>query len=83
VERMIAEKRAMFEKAQAEEAAAAAARIACEEQELSLVERERRRLLREAASVLDYLPKGVLRNQADLDYVLTLAQELKQQGSLQ
>lgn len=81
-ERMIAEKRALFEKAQREEAAAEAARIAREERELSLVERERRRLLRDATDLFEYLPKGVLRNRDDLDYMLSLAQELKQKGKL-
>jgi hypothetical protein len=81
-ERMLAQKRALFEKAQREEAEAQAASIAREERELSLVERERRRLLREATDLLDYLPKGVLRNRDDLDYVLSLAQELKQKGRL-
>lgn len=80
---MVAEKRAMFEAAQREEADAQAARIAREERELSLVERERRRLLRDAAELLDYLPKGVLRNRDDLDYILSLAQELKQKGRLE
>lgn len=79
---MVAEKRALFEKAQREEADTQAARIAREERELSLVERERRRLLRDAANLLDYLPKGVLRNRDDLDYMLSLAQELKQKGRL-
>ena len=83
VDRLLAEKKALFERAQAERAAAEAARLAKEEHELDLVERERRRLLRDAADLLEYLPKGVLRSRADLDYVLGLAQELKTKGRLE
>ena len=78
----MAEKKAMFEKAQRERAAWDAAQLAKQERELSLVERERRRLLRDAADLLDFLPKGVLRTQADLDYVLGLVKELEASGRL-
>lgn len=72
----------MFEAAQAARAAAEEAERARADRELDLVERERRRLLRDAADVLEYLPKGVLRTRADLDYVLGLARELKEKGRL-
>ncbi len=34
-----------------------------------LVEAERRKLLAEAAELVDYLPRGVLRDQGDVDYI--------------
>ena len=82
VDRLMAEKREMFERAQRERAAWDAEQVARQERELGLVERERRRLLRDAADLLDYLPKGVLRTREDLDYVLGLARELKEKGRL-
>ena len=72
----------MFEAAKREAAAAEAARVAREERELDLVERERRRLLRDAAGLLDYLPKGVLRSKDDLDFVLGVARDLQAGGKL-
>eukprot|EP00892_Ulva_mutabilis_P003509 jgi/Ulvmu1/152/UM001_0156.1 len=81
-ERIVDQKRRLFEEAKRHAEAEEAARIAREERELHLVERERRRLLRDAAEVMDYLPKGALRNRDDLDYVLTLAQELKHKGRI-
>lgn len=82
-ERLIAEKRRLFEEAKAQAEAEEAAAIAREEREMHLVERERRRLLRDAAEVIDFLPKGALRNKDDLDYVLSLAQELQQKGRIE
>lgn len=82
-ERLIDEKRRLFEEAKRQAEAEEAARIAREERELHLVERERRRLLRDAAEVIDFLPKGALRNRDDLEYVLSLAQELKHQGRIE
>jgi predicted DNA-binding protein (UPF0278 family) len=82
-ERLIDERRKLFEDAQREQAAQDAAQIAREERELDLVERERRRLLRDAADLLNYLPKGALRSKEDLDYVLGLAQELKSKGRIE
>ncbi len=35
----------------------------------ALIEDERKALLREAAELIDYLPRGVLRDQADLQFV--------------
>ena len=81
VERLVEAKRAMFEDAKREQEASEARQREREARELSIVESERRKLLREAADLLDYLPKGVLRNREDLDYVLSLAQELKTKGS--
>jgi hypothetical protein len=80
---LLEEKREMFERAQRERAEWEAEQLARQERELDLVERERRRLLREAADLLEYLPKGVLRTREDLDYVLRLARELKENGKLQ
>lgn len=34
-----------------------------------IIEQERRKLLAEAAELQEYLPKGVLRDKADLEYV--------------
>jgi hypothetical protein len=82
VDRLLAEKKALYEQAKAEQAAWDAQQVAQEERELDLVERERRSLLRDAAALIDYLPKGVLRTREDLDYVLGLAQELKEKGKL-
>jgi hypothetical protein len=70
VDRLLAEKRAMFEAALAAEAAKAAAHAAEEERKANLVEEERRRLLAEAAEYAEFLPPGALRNRADLE-VLT------------
>ena len=81
-DRLLAEKQARFEAAAVARAEAEAAERARAERELDLVERERRTLLRDAAGVLDYLPKGVLRSKDDLDYVLSLAKELQQKGTL-
>jgi Trichohyalin-plectin-homology domain len=83
VDRLLDEKRTMFEATAAERAASEAAARARDDRELDLVERERRRLLRDAADLLDFLPKGVLRSKADLDYVLALTQELKTKGRLE
>jgi hypothetical protein len=82
VDRVLAEKKAMYEQAKKEQEAWDAQQLAQEERELDLVECERRRLLRDNAELLDYFPKGVLRNREDLDFVLGLAQELKQKGKI-
>lgn len=81
-ERLVEQKRRLFEESKRQAEAEEAASIAREERELHLVERERRRLLRDAAEVMDFLPKGALRNRDDLEYVLGLAQELKQNGRI-
>lgn len=39
-----------------------------------ILEEERRLLLREAAELKDYLPRGVLRDQGDLDYINSVLQ---------
>ncbi len=47
-----------------------AARRRAEDDRLAgLVEAERKRLLREAAELKDFLPRGVLRDQGDVDYI--------------
>lgn len=82
VERLIDDKRRMFEEAKRDQEGWNERQRAEEERELDLIERERRKLLRDAAPLLDYLPKGVLRTRGDLDYVLSLARELKEKGML-
>ena len=82
VERLIDAKRSMYEASKREQEEWEERQRALEARELDIVERERRKLLREAADLLDYLPKGVLRTREDLDYILELAQELKSKGSL-
>lgn len=79
VERLIEEKRAMYEALKAQDEADIAALKAEEDRRAAIIESERMRLLREAAELLDYLPKGVLRDKSDLDYVNQLAAQM--QGS--
>lgn len=73
VERLLAVKRDMFEKQRAAEEAEQQARLAEKEREAALLEEERRRLLAEAASLQEYLPKGVLRDQRDAQLMRSLA----------
>ena len=40
-----------------------------EDRRNAILEQERQRMLREAAELRDYLPRGVLRDQADLEYI--------------
>jgi predicted phage gp36 major capsid-like protein len=69
VERLIAEKRAMYEAARAAEEAEAARRAAEEARKAAIVEEQRRMLLEEAADLAGFLPRGVLRDDRDLQYV--------------
>lgn len=75
---MIDEKRRLYMEQKArDEAALAAARLE-EERKGALIEAERKRLLAEAAALREFLPRGVIRDQADLDFVnqLLAAQRL-------
>ena len=69
VERLIAEKRAMFEAARAAEEAEAARQAAEEARKAAIVEEQRRKLLEEAADLAGFLPRGVLRDERDLQYM--------------
>jgi hypothetical protein len=69
VQRLIAERRSAYEAQKARDEAELAAVAAEEARKQSLLEGERLALLREAAELRDYLPRGVIRDQADLDYV--------------
>ncbi len=72
---MIEDKRRMYMEQKARDEADIAAQRLEDERKLALVEQERRRLLAEAAELRDYLPRGVLRDQNDLDYVNQLASQ--------
>lgn len=80
VERLIAEKRAMYEAQKAAEAAAMAAHSAEQARLGGLVDEERRRLLREAAGLLDYLPKGVAKDRSEYDFLVQLTQDKLDMG---
>jgi hypothetical protein len=75
VQGMIEDKRRMYMEQKARDEADIAAQRLEDERKLALVEQERRRLLAEAAELRDYLPRGVLRDQNDLDYVNQLASQ--------
>eukprot|EP00951_Prasinocladus_malaysianus_P027184 scaffold243264_cov45-Prasinocladus_malaysianus.AAC.5 len=68
VERLIHEKRRMYEEFKANELLAFQAERAEDDRKAAIVEEQRRRLLREAAELglADYLPKGVIREDDDL-----------------
>eukprot|EP00803_Ostreobium_quekettii_P007654 evm.model.scf_612.3 EVM.evm.TU.scf_612.3 scf_612:19279-28385(-) len=83
VERLIDEKRAMYEETLRREAEEEMERREAEARREVLVEEERRRLLREAANLKDYFPKGVLRDQEELDYVNHVAKEAEDQKAAQ
>lgn len=80
VQRLIDERRKMYEEQKAREEAELAAHAAEEGRKRALVEQERLALLREAAELKEYLPRGVLRDQADLDYVNQVAAQLAATG---
>jgi hypothetical protein len=46
-----------------------------------IIEDERRRLLREAAELKDYLPRGVIRDQQDLEFINQTLTQLRMSGS--
>lgn len=82
VNRLVAEKRAMYEAARAAEAAEEARAAEEEARKAGLVRGERQRLLREAAHLREYLPKGMLRDMEDLHLVQETAdQQQMQQGT--
>jgi len=66
---MIEDKRRMYMEQKAREEADIAAVRAEDERKLAIVEAERKRLLAEAAELRDYLPRGVIRDQGDLEFV--------------
>eukprot|EP00195_Chlamydomonas_chlamydogama_P011039 CAMPEP_0202890232 /NCGR_PEP_ID=MMETSP1392-20130828/721_1 /ASSEMBLY_ACC=CAM_ASM_000868 /TAXON_ID=225041 /ORGANISM="Chlamydomonas chlamydogama, Strain SAG 11-48b" /LENGTH=479 /DNA_ID=CAMNT_0049573769 /DNA_START=242 /DNA_END=1678 /DNA_ORIENTATION=- len=61
---MIEDKRRMYEEQKARDEAELAAQRLDDERKLALLEEERKRLLREAAELRDFLPRGVIRDQA-------------------
>uniref|UniRef100_A0A7S0S1F6 Uncharacterized protein n=1 Tax=Chlamydomonas leiostraca TaxID=1034604 RepID=A0A7S0S1F6_9CHLO len=63
-----------------ENKARAAAQAAEEARRRGLIEDERKRLLREAAELREFLPRGVIRDQADLAYVNEVAAQLQRTG---
>lgn len=69
VERLIQEKREMYEAAMAAEEEAQRREQAEQDRQAGLVRQERQRLLKEAAYLKDYLPKGVLHNLEELRLV--------------
>lgn len=70
VERLVEERRLMYQAAVEAEEREMAKRGEQEEYRMAVVERERQRLLREHADDLkDYLPKGVLKDQRDYEVV--------------
>lgn len=77
VERLVEEKRMMYEALKAKDEAEIAAGQAEEDRRAAIIESERMRLLREAAELLEYLPKGVLRDAKDLQYVNQLAAQMQ------
>ncbi|KAG2454297.1 hypothetical protein HYH02_001326 [Chlamydomonas schloesseri] len=76
VQRLIDEKRAAFEAAKAREEAEDAAKRSEDDRVRGLVEEERKKLLREAAELKDFLPRGVLRDQADVDFISKVLEEM-------
>ncbi|KAL6760706.1 flagellar associated protein [Haematococcus lacustris] len=66
VQAMVDERRQMYEAQKAREEAELAAQAAEEARRRGIIEEERRRMLREAADLKEYLPRGVLRDQSDL-----------------
>ena len=69
VQAMIDDKRRMYMEQKAREEAELAARRAEDERRLAIVEAERRILLAEAAELREFLPRGVLRDQGDVEYI--------------
>ncbi|KAG2486968.1 hypothetical protein HYH03_014341 [Edaphochlamys debaryana] len=77
VQRLIDEKRKAFEEAKARDEADDVARRVEDERVKGLVEEERKKLLREAAELKDFLPRGVLRDQGDVDYIAQVLEEMR------
>ncbi|GLC44575.1 hypothetical protein PLESTB_001320800 [Pleodorina starrii] len=77
VQRLIDEKRQAFEDAKAREEAEEAAKRAEDERLRGLVEEERKKLLREAAELQDYLPRGVMRDQGDVDFIAQVLEDMR------
>jgi len=68
VEKMIMERRARHEKDKAEEMAAYQAHVDMEKERLAIVEEERQKLIQKhAEKLLGFLPRGVLRDQMDVE----------------
>uniref|UniRef100_A0A7S0YAH5 Meiosis-specific nuclear structural protein 1 n=1 Tax=Polytomella parva TaxID=51329 RepID=A0A7S0YAH5_9CHLO len=72
VQRLIDDKRRLFEEQRAKEEAELAAQKQEEERKQGLVEEERKKLLAELVELQDYLPRGVFRDKADVEYLTQL-----------
>lgn len=46
-----------------------------EQRKAAIIEKERKKLLEQAAALTEFLPKGVIRDKEEQDYVDKLAQE--------
>ncbi|GMH38150.1 hypothetical protein BSKO_06034 [Bryopsis sp. KO-2023] len=75
VDRLVAEKRAMYEELKRKEAEEEESRRREEDRKAAIIEYERQKLLEEAAGLHAYLPKGVIRDKKELDFVNSLAQK--------
>ncbi len=80
VQRLIDERRRMYEEQKARDEAELAAQAAEEQRKLAILEDERKALLREAAELLEFLPRGVLRDQSDLEFVRSHLNTLSVKG---
>lgn len=79
VQQMVEEKRRMYEEQKAREEAEVAAQRLEDERKLAIIEEERRKLLAEAAALREYLPRGVIRDQEDMDFINQMQQQQQQQ----
>ncbi|PFH35846.1 hypothetical protein BESB_054970 [Besnoitia besnoiti] len=75
VEKLIEERREMFEAERAEEREARQRLVAEEEEKQAVVEQERQRLLREHAELMAFLPKGTLKKPSELNLIHEAAEE--------
>mmetsp|Transcript_43973 Transcript_43973/g.131828 ORF Transcript_43973/g.131828 Transcript_43973/m.131828 type:complete len:497 (-) Transcript_43973:323-1813(-) len=75
---MIDDKRRRYMEQKARDEAEAEAVRAADERKLALIEDERRKLLIEAAELREYLPRGVIRDQADLALINRLQAAARQ-----
>ncbi|KAG1661219.1 hypothetical protein FOA52_008264 [Chlamydomonas sp. UWO 241] len=75
VQAMIDDKRRRYMEQKARDEAEIAATRANDERRLAIVEEERARLLAEAAELREYLPRGVIRDQRDLELMNQLTSQ--------
>lgn len=83
VQKMLDERRALFEKEREEAIREREHELREKEERLQIVERERERMLREHARKLrEYLPCGVLRNENDRKLVFDDDEEITPKGTI-